>query len=300
MGKLTVPVFQKGILVSLGILATIYIGLSLFLRFWQTRLIFFPPATIVTTPADVNLRYEEVWLAVSTGKLHAWWIESSKPDAPVLLYFHGNGSNIGDLVNRASRFHDLGLSVLLFDYRGYGKSSGPFPNEMLVYEDAQAALNYLTQTRKIPPQNILLYGHSLGGAIAIELASKHPNLAGTIVEGAFTSIRAVAEEVSLYRLFPIDWIVTERFDSISKVRSLHMPILFIHGTIDDVVPAKMSQELYNAASEPKKLLLIPDAGHNDAASLGGEKYLQTLKEFIEQTRTFQSSKFNRDPKFKNS
>lgn len=289
MGKFTVPVFQKGILVSLGILATIYIGLCLLLRFWQTRLIFFPPATIAMTPADVNLHYEEVWLPVSTGKLHAWWIESSKPEAPVLLYFHGNGSNIGDLVNRASRFHDLGLSVLLFDYRGYGKSSGPFPNEMLVYEDAESALNYLTRSRKIAPQDIFLYGHSLGGAIAIELASKHPNLAGVIVEGASTSIRAVAEEVSLYRLFPIDWILTEKFDSISKVRSLKMPILFIHGTIDDIVPAKMSQELYNASPEPKKLLLILEAGHNDAASMGGEEYLQTLKKFIEQTRDNQLS-----------
>jgi uncharacterized protein len=287
VGKLTIPVFQKGILVSLGILATIYIGLCLFLRFWQTRLIFFPPTTIAMTPADANLPYKEVWLPVSTGKLHAWWIESSKPDAPVLLYFHGNGSNIGDLVNRASRFHELGFSVLLFDYRGYGKSSGPFPNEALVYEDAEAALNYLTKTRNISPQDIFLYGHSLGGAIAIELASRHSNLAGVIVEGAFTSISAVAEEVSLYRLFPIDWIVTERFDSISKVRSLKMPKLFIHGTIDDVVPAKMSQELYDAAPEPKKLLLFPDAGHNDAASLGGEKYLQTIKKFVEKMRDLQ-------------
>ncbi|NJK49337.1 alpha/beta hydrolase [Candidatus Gracilibacteria bacterium] len=274
----------KHILIIGSIFLTLYIGLCLFLRFWQTRLIFFPPATIAITPAEVNLRYEEVWLPVSTGKLHAWWIESSKPDAPVLLYFHGNGSNIGDLVNRASRFHDLGVSVLLFDYRGYGKSSAPFPNEALVYEDAATALDYLTRSRNIDAQNIILYGHSLGGAIAIELASKHPNLAGVIVEGTFTSIGAVAEEVSLYRLFPIDWIVTEKFDSLSKVRSLKMPALFIHGTADEVVPAKMSQQLYDATPEPKKLLLIPNAGHNDAASLGGEQYLEALIEFLEKTR----------------
>jgi pimeloyl-ACP methyl ester carboxylesterase len=201
-----------------------------------------------------------------------------------LLYFHGNGSNIGDNVHRASRFHQLGLSVLLIDYRGYGKSSGPFPNESLVYEDAEAAWTYLTQQRRIAPKNIFLYGHSLGGAIAIEMAVRHPDIAGIIVEGAFTSIRAVVDEVSLYRLFPVDLILTQQFDSLAKVRSLQMPILFIHGTADEIIPVKMSQELYQAAPEPKQLLLVPDAGHNDTAELGGIRYLQTIREFIEQTR----------------
>jgi pimeloyl-ACP methyl ester carboxylesterase len=286
VGKLSAAVLVKGIFVSGGILFATYIGLCLFLRFWQTRLIFFPSEVITTTPAEVNLPYEEVWLPVSTGKIHGWWIPSSaKAEAPVLLYFHGNGSNIGDNVNRAARFHQLGLSVLLVDYRGYGKSSGPFPNESLVYEDAAAAWTYLTKTRQIAPKNIFLYGHSLGGAIAIEMAVRHPDVAGVIVDGSFTSIRAVAEGVSLYRLFPVDWIVTERFDSLSKMRSLKTPILFIHGTADDVVPASMSQELYQAAPVPKQLLLIPDAGHSDTPKLGGEQYFQTIEKFLGRTRT---------------
>jgi hypothetical protein len=284
VGKLAVPVIAKGLLVLGGILATTYIGLCLFLRVWQTRLIFFPPAVIATTPAELSLRYEEVWLPVSTGKIHGWWIPAPKAEAPVLLYFHGNGSNIGDNVHRASRFHQLGLSVLLIDYRGYGKSSGPFPNESLVYEDAEAAWTYLTQKRKIAPKNIFLYGQSLGGAIAIEMAARHPDIAGVIVEGAFTSVRAVIDGVSLYRLFPVDLILTQRFDSLSKVRSLKMPILFIHGTADEVISARMSQELYQAASEPKQLLLVPDAGHNDTAELGGMRYLQTIQEFVKRTR----------------
>ncbi|WP_083602312.1 alpha/beta hydrolase [Hydrococcus rivularis] len=284
MSKITDLALVKGILVIGGILVTVYIGVCLFLKFWQTRMIFFPPAAIATTPADVNLNYEEVWLPVSTGKIHGWWIRSPKAEAPVLLYFHGNGSNIGDNVHRASRFHQLGLSVLLIDYRGYGKSSGPFPNESLVYEDAEAAWTYLTQQRRIAPKNIFLYGHSLGGAIAIEMAVRHPDIAGIIVEGAFTSVRAMVDEVSLYRLFPVDLILTQRFDSLAKVRSLQMPILFIHGTADEIIPVKMSQELYQAAPEPKQLLLVPHAGHNDTAELGGMQYLQTIREFIEQTR----------------
>jgi uncharacterized protein len=283
MNKIAVPFsLLKGIALAGGALVILYLGLCLFLRYWQSRLIFFPPTEIATTPAEVNLPYKEVWLPVSTGKIHGWWIKSSQPNAPALLYFHGNGSNIGDLINRASRFHQLGLSVLLIDYRGYGKSSGPFPNESLVCEDAQAALTYLTQTRQLPPHRIFLYGHSLGGAVAIELASRHPQLAGIIIEGSFTSVSAVAKEISLYRLFPIDWILTQKFDSINKIPNLKMPMLFIHGTADDIVPSKMSQELYAVAPQPKQLLLVPEAGHDDVAKLGGVKYLQAIEQFIEQ------------------
>jgi uncharacterized protein len=284
MGKLAMPAFAKGILAVGGILAIAYLGLCLFFKFWQTRLIFFPHATMMTTPAELNIRYKDVWLPVSTGKIHGWWLESSKTNAPVLLYFHGNGSNISDNVNRASRFHEMGMSVLLIDYRGYGKSSGPFPSESLVHEDAQAAWNYLTQKHKIAPKDIFLYGHSLGGAIAIELASHHPDIAGVIVEGTFTSLQAAAEQVSLYRLFPIDWILTQQFDSMAKVRSLHVPILLIHGTADEVVAAEMSQELYAVAPGPKQLLLVPDAGHNDVPKLGGSNYFQTIERFIRKTR----------------
>lgn len=245
---------------------------------------FFPPSDLIATPSQVNLRYEEVWLPVSTGKIHGWWIPTSNSEAPVILYFHGNGSNIGDCVNRALRFHQIGLSVMLIDYRGYGKSSGPFPNESLVYEDAKTAFNYLTQTRKIAPQNIFLFGESLGGAIAIETAVRYPNIAGIIVESTFTSIRAVIDEEKLYPLFPIDLILTQRFDSLSKMRSLKVPILFFHGIADKTIPAKMSQQLYNAAPEPKQLLLVPEADHNNVALVGGIEYLQTIETFIKQVR----------------
>jgi uncharacterized protein len=284
MSKFVAPFFWKGVLIFIGILLTLYIGACLFLYSLQTRLIFFPPSEITTTPAQVNLPYEEVWLPVSTGKIHGWWIPASNPKAPVLLYFHGNGSNIGDCVNRALRFHQIGLSVMLIDYRGYGKSSGPFPNESLVYEDARTALNYLVETRKIASQNIFLFGESLGGAIAIETAVQHPNLAGIIVESTFTSIRAVIDEEKLYPIFPIDLILTQRFNSLAKIRLLKVPILIIHGTGDETIPAKMSQQLYDAAPEPKQLLLVPEADHNNVALVGGIEYLQTIEAFIKEVR----------------
>jgi hypothetical protein len=264
-----------------GILLTIYLITCGLLRWGQTRLIFVPSQVIKATPADYQLAYEEVWLEVSTGKIHGWWISATNHQAPVILYFHGNGSNNGDTVSQAARFHQLGLSVLLIDYRGYGYSSGPFPNESLVYEDAETAWQYLTTTKQIDPKKIVLYGHSLGGAVAIELASRHSDLAGIIVDGTFTSMRAMADQMSQYKIFPLDWILTQRFDSLTKIQSLQTPILFMHGTADRVVPLFMSQELFAATSASKELWLVPEAEHNDLPRVGGEKYLEKIKQFVE-------------------
>ncbi len=156
-------------------------------------------------------------------------------------HLHGNGLNIGANIAHASRFHQLGFSVLLIDYRGYGRSEGAFPNEKKVYQDAATAWNYLVQKLQIPPRHIFIYGHSLGGAIAIDLAVKHPNAAGLIVESSFTSIREVVAYRNLFWMFPVNLILTQRFESIKKLPQLRMPILFIHGTADSTVPFFMSQ-----------------------------------------------------------
>jgi pimeloyl-ACP methyl ester carboxylesterase len=199
----------------------------------------------------------------------------------VVLYLHGNGSNVGANVEHANRFHRLGLSVFVIDYRGYGKSQGDFPSESQVYEDAQLAWDYLVQQRGVNPNQIYIYGHSLGGAIAIDLAVRHPEAAGLIVEGSFTSTRAMVDfQKGLFWLFPIDWLLTQRFDSLSKVDRLQMPVLFIHGTADNVVPVEMSKKLFDAAPEPKQLYIVPDGGHNNVAQIGGAEYLQIVSQFL--------------------
>ena len=277
-------------LLSIGAIAIIlYTAACLYLFFQQTRFIFFPSSAIETTPKFFNLDYKEVWLPVKTRsggveRMHGWWIPASKPNAQVLLYLHGNGINIGANVAHANRFHRLGFSVLLPDYRGYGRSEGSFPTEAAVYQDAAVAWDYLVQERKIQPEQIFLYGHSLGGAVAIDLAVKHPDAAGLIVESSFTSIRDIVDYQSIYRIFPIDLILNQRFDSIRKVRSLALPVLFIHGTADLRVPATMSQQLYEAAPQPKQLVLIPDAGHNNTAETAGDKYFQLMQKFIQQVK----------------
>ena len=199
----------------------------------------------------------------------------------VVLYLHGNGSNVGANVEHANRFHRLGLSVFAIDYRGYGKSQGDFPSESQVYEDAQLAWDYLVQQRGVNPNQIYIYGHSLGGAIAIDLAVRHPEAAGLIVEGSFTSTRAMVDfQKGLFWLFPIDWLLTQRFDSLSKVDRLQMPVLFIHGTADNVVPVEMSKKLFDAAPEPKQIYIVPGGGHNNVAQIGGAEYLQIVSQFL--------------------
>ncbi len=264
------------------LLVASYLLLCLLLRWGQTRLMFFPSAQIQATPATVQLSYQEVWLSASRGQVQGWWIPAVSQTAPVVLYLHGNGSNLGDLVNRAARLHGMGAAVFLIDYRGYGRSWGVFPSEASVYEDAAAAWQYLTQTRQISAQQIVLYGQSIGGAVAIEIASRHPDAAGIIVESSFTSMRAMVTRSVPEFLLPIDWILTQQFDSLTKVRSLKVPILLIHGTADQTIPAPMSQALFIAAPEPKRLLLIPNADHDNVAQMGGALYLQEVEAFIRQ------------------
>lgn len=279
-------VFLKLLLLALGLVIAAYVAVCLLLYFRQSRLIFFPSATVETTPADLDLPYEEVWLPVQqterSEQIHGWWIPAQGEAAGVLLYLHGNGINIGANVAHAKRFHQLGLSVLIIDYRGYGRSVGRFPDEQRVYEDAEVSWRYLTQTRQISPESILIYGHSLGGAIAIDLATHKPDAAGLLVQSSFTSIREMIDYTSRYGIFPVDQLLHQRFDSISKVPQLQMPVLFIHGLADTQVPASMSQALYQASPHPKQLYLVPMAGHNNVADTAGDEYLRVVQQFMQQ------------------
>lgn len=275
------------------VLAIGYSAACLFLFAAQGKFIFFPARAIETTPKDFQLGYQDVVLPIPTKTgaaetVHGWWIPAlersvnRRESGKVLLYLHGNGLNVGANVEHANRFHRLGLSVFLIDYRGYGKSQGDFPSESRVYEDAQLAWDYLVKQRGIKPSQIYIYGHSLGGAIAIDLAVRHPEAAGLIVEGSFTSARAMVDfQAGVYRVFPIDLLLTQRFDSIAKVDRLQMPVLFIHGSADTVVPTQMSKKLFDAAPEPKQFYIVPDGGHNNSAQIGGAEYLLRVRQFLD-------------------
>ncbi len=235
---------------------------------FQSHLIFFPSHTLEHTLALYQLRYEEVWLPVSARenkveRINGWWIPSDNPKAPTMLYFHHNAINIGANVSQAKKFHQMGCSIFLFDYRGFGHREGSFPTETQVYQDADAVWSYLTRQRNIPANQIFIYGHSVGGAIAVDLAIRHPEAAGLIVQSTFTSLRDMTKRLGIYWLLPIDWLLNQKFESLRKIVSLQIPVLFIHGKADPQIPFWMGQALFNAAPNPKQLILIPDAGHDN-------------------------------------
>jgi pimeloyl-ACP methyl ester carboxylesterase len=175
----------------------------------------------------------------------------------------------------------MGFSVLLIDYRGYGLSDGAFPSESTVYADAEAAWGYLIQEQSFRPKDIVIYGHSLGGAVGIQLTLQHPDAAGLIVESTFTSILDVAKSRRIYRIFPLRWIVNQKFDSIGKISRLRTPVLFIHGVKDEAIPTYMSQQLYDITTAPKRLLLVPDGTHNNNAGIDELRYLRAVADFLE-------------------
>jgi len=286
MARAKKSAYWKWLIGASVVLLVIYAVASTYLWARQAHYIFRPERVIRSTPAEYQLPFEDVYIKVddSSGNsqhIHAWWISSEHPGDRCLLYLHGSALNIGANISHARRFQRMGFSVLLISYRGYGKSDGSFPSEASVYSDARAAWRYLTEQKNIDPASIFIYGHSLGGAVAIELATNHPKAGGLIIESTFTSIADMAREIPKYRLFPLELIVHQRFDSINKVSRLQVPVLYLHGTNDRFVPPKMSQKLYNETASAKQLKFIEGGGHNNSAAVGGEKYLQVVREFVE-------------------
>jgi uncharacterized protein len=272
----------------LGLLLAIYAGACLFLYVRQAHFIFVPERAIKTTPADFQLNYQDVYIPVlnrSGGmeKIHGWWIPNPNQEAKPLLYLHGNGITVGENAEHANRLYKLGFSVLLIDYRGFGRSEGTFPSESQVYEDAQAAWSYLVKKQS---QKIFIYGHSLGGAVAVDLALRHPEAAGLIVESSFTSLLDMTARYPWTQFFPMPLLLTQRFDSLTKVKNLKVPVLFIHGTADRSIPFQMSQRLFAAAASPKQLELVPKADHGNDAIVAGPRYLEVVRNFVREADTF--------------
>lgn len=275
------PKLPKQWLFPLGLLL-FYTGFCGYLFVQQSTFLFFPATAITETPANYQVKYEEVTIPIADDRLYGWWLPASGESA--LIYLHGNGANIGANSEHGSRLRKMGFSVLLMDYRGYGKSTGGFPTEQSVYADAEAMWQYLVQQRKIKPQNIFIYGHSLGGAVAIELALRHPEARALIVESSFTSTTEMAQRESWTQFFPVPLLLTQKFDSLTKVPQLQMPVLFIHGTADEVVPATMSEALYRAAPPAKSLFLVAGANHENDALTDPIGYRRAIQGLIESSR----------------
>lgn len=272
--------FVKPVLSLLGTLLLLYGVAFAWLYVGQRRLIFLPSRTLESTPESAGVPYEEVWIPVGDGQVHGWWLPNPAPGNLTFLYLHGNAANISKNLTWTLELYGLGASVLMIDYRGYGLSSGPFPHEAQLYEDALAGWNYLLQQRKIPASDIIIYGHSLGGAVGIHLAHQVSEGAGLIVDSSFTSLTDMARRSSYGNWFPVERLLTQKFESLAKVPQLDMPVLYIHGVEDASVPASMSQQLYEATPEPKELWLVPDADHNDVVEQSGEDFQRRIQQFL--------------------
>lgn len=262
-------------------IAVSYLGACGYMQSTQLEKVFEPSPVLQTTPARMGMAFEELRIPVqSGGELYAWWVPAASTDAPTVMYLHGNFGNIGHNLDHTRRLHDMGYNVLLPDYRGYGKSSDGQPTETRVYEDAEAAWQYLLKVRGVPPQRAFIYGHSLGGAIAIDLAVRHPEAAGLITEGTFTSMQAMGE--LKYNYLPVDLLLNQRFEALKKIPGLKVPVLLIHGTWDERVPVSMAQQLYDAAPQPKQLLLIEGGEHSNSGTIGWVEYRDAVSAFVRQ------------------
>jgi len=223
-----------------------------------------------------GLPLEDVWFGSADGtKLFGWYVEAPA-DRPVILWCHGNAGNVINRLDNLRYLYGMGLSVFLFDYRGFGRSQNLRPNEEGLGQDALGAMNYLTRERMIRPERIVIFGRSLGAAVAAEVASHQP-AAGLILESCFPSIEAVAKHH--YGGLPVHWLLGAEFRLIDRLPQLSLPKLIIHGDKDDIIPIELGREVFEAAKPPKSFFPIAGANHNDTYLVGGSGYFKRFAEF---------------------
>lgn len=258
------------------VVSALFLGLMLLLFVFQEKMVFFPGKRLSDTPETAGLHYEDVYLVTDDDiKIHGWYVPH--PDAQAtLLFFHGNAGNLSHRLESISIFHDIGLAVFIIDYRGYGRSEGR-PTERGTYRDAIAAWNYLVGERRLRPDEIIVFGRSLGGAVAAALAAK-VTPAAVILESTFTSIKDMGKHY--YPYLPVSWISRIHYPVDKYITSFKCPVLVIHSDQDEVVPARLGQRLFDSAPEPK--MFLPVSGdHNNGFLLSRDAYVKGIQRFLQ-------------------
>jgi hypothetical protein len=272
----------RWILARLAVGASLAYGVS-FIVLWtqlEKRFVFFPVAELLYTPNDVNLEYEDVRIQTSDGlALQGWFIPGKAETGSNVtwLWFHGNGGNIGHRIGElALAHHRTEANIFIFDYRGYGESEGA-PSEKGTYLDSHAVMEYLSSWSDVDPGRIVYLGHSLGAAVAVELALTQPPMAMVLVS-PFASVRDMANLTLPFP--PIGWLVRNHYDSISRIQQLDVPVLILHGDQDETVPISQGRKLYGAANQPKRFQVLEGAAHNDTFGVLPEQYWGTIEAFL--------------------
>lgn len=256
-------------------------GLLLLIRLFERKLVFFPaqyPAGFRQLETGGRLHIADVWfVAEDSVKLHGWLALHEQARA-TLLMCHGNAGNVSDRYEWLEMLHQqVPVHIFIFDYRGYGRSAGE-PTEAGCYRDAVAALEWLDAQKPALP--IIVHGHSLGSAVAIDLAQRAPDrIAGLILESAFTNAADMAR--LMFGPLPVHWLTSMKWASDEKIAALTMPKLFLHGEHDSIIPLRLGKKLFDAAVPPKEFVVLPDADHNDTFMAGGAEYYQKIHAFVE-------------------
>lgn len=265
----------RRVLASTLILGSIWYLSPMVLRRFTDSVLFYPERGQWRTPAALGLRFEEVWLDAAGDRIQAWWVAGEAPGAAIVM-FHGNAGTIADrLENVAALVSRFRVSVLQVEYPGYGDSGGR-PSEQSLYAAGEAGL--LEARRRAGNRKLVVFGRSLGGAVAIDVATRH-SVDGVVVESAFTSLRdmAASSGIPLAR-----YLVAYRFDSLAKIGQVGAPLLLLHGNRDEIVPYAMATRLLEAAASAswKRLHTVEGGAHNDTWVLGGEAYWEAWSEFL--------------------
>lgn len=268
----------------LSILVIALIGLPVgffMLRRFEASVIFHPERAALEGVWRVPRGAEEVWLKNAEGlKLYGWFFHSdTQPAHATVVYAHGNGGNVSYCGWVGESLAARGFDVLLFDYRGYGRSEGEAAGEGGLYADAEAAYDFLTKSRGVPTSRIVLYGQSLGTAAVADVAARR-ECGALILESGLSSAADMAAVVMPWLPRFVRGLTKNKLDTVSKLPRVRCPVLVVHGSRDELIPVAQGRKLFEAAPEPKRLLVVEGAGHNDLSNVGGEKYIDTLAEFV--------------------
>lgn len=257
------------------IAVVLYGGFAGLLYLMQYKFVYYPETSIHYSPADVGLVYEDITMTTSDGiQIHGWFLPHEQSRATI-LYFHGNAGNLSDRVEFLQQLHGLDVSIFGIDYRGYGYSEGK-PTPRGTYRDAETAWDYLVQERNIPPDEIIIYGRSLGGAIASWLAVRKTP-AALMLGSTFTSAETMARK--MFPIIPVQWFIHIPYNSEDHLPHVKCPVLISHSVDDDVVPFAHGKTLFDLANEPKKFLQLQGA-HSNVVWASGRNYIEGLDAFI--------------------
>ena len=262
----------------LAFVAVSYVAICVLLFAFQSRLVYLPGVNgeVSVTPRAAGLEFEDVTLQTADGVRINGWFVPARAQRGVALIFHGNAGNISHRLEWLLMFYRMGYSSFIVDYRGYGNSGGK-PTEEGTYLDAQAAWAHLTDTRKVSPQDIVLVGESLGGAVAAWLAARTRPRA-LVLHSAFTSVPDLGSQI--YPVFPVRWLARIKYDTLESVRKVECALLVAHSRNDEIVPFAHGRALYDTAREPKAFLELT-GGHNDGFIFTRQQWVDALAQFLE-------------------